>query len=156
MHGKGFGMPSSHAQFVSFFAVSLGLFLLVRHQPQSHANSQTTGVIYPTYKQSTVVERAALTTCVVAGAVSVAYSRIHLNYHTHRQVYVGVVAGAVFALAWFGFTSILRSSKWLEWGLDTQLARAVRMRDLIVTEDMQDAGWARWDTRRRMVKVKKK
>ena len=31
MTGKGYGMPSSHAQFAFFFAVSISLFLLVRH-----------------------------------------------------------------------------------------------------------------------------
>lgn len=30
MHGKGYGMPSSHAQFVAFFATYLGLWLLLR------------------------------------------------------------------------------------------------------------------------------
>ncbi|KAK4103946.1 PAP2-domain-containing protein [Parathielavia hyrcaniae] len=29
----GYGMPSSHAQFVVFWAVALGLFLMVRHRP---------------------------------------------------------------------------------------------------------------------------
>ncbi|KFX87335.1 hypothetical protein V490_08336 [Pseudogymnoascus sp. VKM F-3557] len=33
MHGKGYGMPSSHAQFVTFFSVHLALFLLLRHTP---------------------------------------------------------------------------------------------------------------------------
>uniref|UniRef100_A0A0D2XCM3 Dolichyldiphosphatase n=1 Tax=Fusarium oxysporum (strain Fo5176) TaxID=660025 RepID=A0A0D2XCM3_FUSOF len=33
IHGKGYGMPSSHAQFVAFWSVSLALFLLVRHKP---------------------------------------------------------------------------------------------------------------------------
>jgi len=30
MHGKGYGMPSSHAQFMCYFAVYLSLWLLVR------------------------------------------------------------------------------------------------------------------------------
>ncbi|KLU88310.1 hypothetical protein MAPG_07297, partial [Magnaporthiopsis poae ATCC 64411] len=34
IHGKGYGMPSSHAQFVAFWALSLALFLLVRHRPR--------------------------------------------------------------------------------------------------------------------------
>ncbi|KAF7597327.1 hypothetical protein BBP40_006267 [Aspergillus hancockii] len=33
MFGKGYGMPSSHAQFVAYFAVYLGLFLVFRHSP---------------------------------------------------------------------------------------------------------------------------
>ena len=36
MNGKGYGMPSSHAQFAFFFAVSLSLFLLVRHGRDEH------------------------------------------------------------------------------------------------------------------------
>ncbi|KAK3311747.1 hypothetical protein B0H66DRAFT_644968 [Apodospora peruviana] len=31
--GKGYGMPSSHAQFAVFWAIALSLFLLVRHRP---------------------------------------------------------------------------------------------------------------------------
>ncbi|KAB5563361.1 phosphatidic acid phosphatase type 2/haloperoxidase [Coniochaeta sp. 2T2.1] len=33
--GKGYGMPSSHAQFAVFWAVALSLFLVVRHKPRS-------------------------------------------------------------------------------------------------------------------------
>ena len=32
---KGYGMPSSHAQFVSYFAVTVTLFLLLRHSPST-------------------------------------------------------------------------------------------------------------------------
>lgn len=32
----------------------------------------------------------------------------------------------------------------------------VRMRDLIVSEDLQDAGWGRWEARRKIVKQGKK
>lgn len=31
--GKGYGMPSSHAQFMAYFAVTVTLFLLLRHSP---------------------------------------------------------------------------------------------------------------------------
>lgn len=159
MHGKGYGMPSSHAQFVSFFATSLTLFLLVRHRPStqhgmSHNNSND-ALIYPTYKQSTFLERLVLSTLAICGAASVAASRIYLSYHTPKQVNVGIAAGAIFAVVWFVFTSLLRSSGWLEYGLDTSLARLVRLRDLITTEDLQDSGWARWVARRRMIKAKR-
>jgi dolichyldiphosphatase len=69
---------------------------------------------------------------------------------------VGVAAGAIFAIVWFAFTTTLRRTGWIEWSLETQLASLVRMRDLIVTEDLQDAGWARWDERRKLMKQKKK
>ena len=37
-------------------------------------------------------------------------------------VLVGVAAGAIFAFVWFGVCTWLRSSRWLEWGLDTKVA----------------------------------
>ena len=159
MHGKGYGMPSSHSQFVSFFSISFTLFLLLRHQP-SHSppiTKQVSGAaIYPTYKQSTVAERVLLSALALAGAASVCASRIYLSYHTPKQVMVGVGAGAGFAMFWFALTTALRRAGWIEWALETQLARLVRMRDLIVTEDLQDAGWARWDERRRLMRHKKR
>ena len=69
---------------------------------------------------------------------------------------MGVLAGALFSLFWFAFTTWLRRTGLIEQGLETALARLVKMRDLIVTEDLQDAGWARWDERRRVMWSKKK
>ncbi|KAF2218945.1 DOLPP1 protein [Elsinoe ampelina] len=142
MNGKGYGMPSSHAQFVSFFAVSLTLFLLVRHNPHG-PNSSTTHV--PTK----LWERLLLAVMVIAGAASVAQSRIYLNYHTPRQVLAGCIAGTTIALGWFMATSILRQSGWLEWILDLELVKFFRIRDLVVSEDLVDAGWERWKLRKR-------
>jgi dolichyldiphosphatase len=139
MHGKGYGMPSSHAQFVAFFSVTLALFLLFRHVP--HPTE--------THTPFSFVQRAVLSLCALAGAGLVAWSRIYLNYHTPKQVIVGCVAGAVFALVWFGFTAFLRRSGWVDWILDTYIARLLRVRDLVVQEDLVDSGWARWEEKRR-------
>merc|ERR1712187_1077113 len=67
MFGKGYGMPSSHAQFVAFFAVYMGLFLLFRHSP----NSQNQGTIF----------RIIASFGISLGATAVAVSRIYLTYH---------------------------------------------------------------------------
>ncbi len=145
MNGKGYGMPSSHAQFATFFSLSLTLFLLFRHvphQPNSPYNS-------PTHTPTTVLERILLSTFALLGASLVAASRIYLNYHTPRQVLVGCLAGCISAIFWFAFTTFLRREGWIEWGLDTGLARMARMRDLVVGEDLVDAGWVRWEERRR-------
>jgi len=139
MNGKGYGMPSSHGQFVSFFAVYLTLFLLFRHQP--HPTN--------THTPTTFTERVILSFAAVGSAVAVAWSRIYLNYHTPKQVMVGCLAGVVCAAVCFGFTTYLRRSGWLKWSLDQWPARLLRMRDLVVTEDLMDAGWARWEARRR-------
>lgn len=134
MFGKGYGMPSSHAQFVAFFAVSLSLFLLLRHVPK-HSNSSSA---------STMLERMLLSglSCVCASLV--AASRVYLNYHTPRQVLVGVAAGTLFALFWFSCTMFLRQLGWIDWTLETHMSRKMRIRDLVTTEDLVDAGWEKW------------
>ena len=139
MYGKGYGMPSSHAQFVSFFSVSLALFLLLRHKP--HPTQ--------THSPTTFTQRAALAVLALFCAGAVAASRIYLSYHTPKQVLVGCAAGAGFAVVWFTFTSVLRRTGWLEWGLDFGLARWLRIRDLVTGEDLVDAGWARWEEKRK-------
>jgi len=75
-----------------------------------------------------------------------------LNYHTPKQVLVGCVAGAAFAILWFLFTTYLRRAGWIEWVLDTRWARLFRFRDLVIGEDLVDAGWDRWETRRKLRK----
>jgi dolichyldiphosphatase len=134
-------MPSSHAQFVSYFAVSITMFLLLRHNP--HAPNTST-----THIPTSTLERLALSVLVIAGAAAVAQSRIYLNYHTERQILVGCVVGALFAVFWYLFTTYLRRSGWLDWVLDTPIAKFFRLRDLVVTEDLVDAGWERWQQRR--------
>ncbi|PNS14435.1 hypothetical protein CAC42_3721 [Sphaceloma murrayae] len=142
MNGKGYGMPSSHAQFVAFWAVSLTLFLLVRHNP--HVSNAST-----THIPTKLWERLLLSLAIVGGAAAVAQSRIYLNYHTPKQVLVGCLVGTAIAVGWFGVTSYLRHSGLLDWVLDLELVRFFRIRDLIVNEDLVDAGWERWQQRKR-------
>lgn len=137
--GKGYGMPSSHAQFVAFFSLHLTLFLLLRHQTTHHTS----------YRPSTFIERLALSILACFCAFLVAVSRIYLNYHTPRQVWIGFSAGLIFAVVWFSFTTYLRRAGWIEWGLELSLAKMLRMRDLILTEDLQDAGWGRFEAHRK-------
>ena len=140
MYGKGYGMPSSHAQFVTFFSVTLALFLLCRHTP----NPSTT------HNPITMPQRALLSLVVLLCAASVAVSRIYLNYHTEKQVLAGCAAGTFSAVAWFAVTWWLRRSGLLDWSLDTKVARVLRMRDLVVEEDLAEAGWQKWEGRRDM------
>jgi dolichyldiphosphatase len=46
------------------------------------------------------------------------------------------------------FTSVLRSSGWIEWAMELTVSRLVRIRDLVVSEDLAEAGWQRWEARR--------
>lgn len=143
-------MPSSHAQFVFFWSVSLALFLLVRHQPTTsrRKNGASGG--------SRIVERLSITAVSLALAAATAWSRIYLNYHTPKQVLVGSVTGALTAVAWFVFTAVLRRSGVLSWALDLPIVRAFRVRDLIVEEELSEAGWDRWEEKRLAEKKKAK
>lgn len=138
MNGKGYGMPSSHAQFVAYFAVSLALFLLFRHQPDHM------GVKRRNHTPMTMVERAVWSILSLGMAAAVAWSRIYLRYHTERQVVVGCAAGTLSALAWFAITTVIRQTGWLEWAINHPIARFFRIRDLVIEEDLCQAGWEKW------------
>jgi len=69
MLGKGYGMPSSHAQFVAFFAVYLSLWMLVRHDPWKHNESKT-------HIPTPMWQRIGLSVAAMAGALAVAQSRV--------------------------------------------------------------------------------
>jgi dolichyldiphosphatase len=146
MHGNGYGMPSSHAQFMAFWSLSVVLFLLVRHRPPPASTAKHADASY--HQPWSFVERLGVGLATVALAALTAWSRIYLNYHTTRQVVAGLGAGILFALAWFAAVGVLRATGWLAWGLDLPIAKAVRLRDLAVEEDMCQAGWEKWVDRK--------
>ncbi|EXA50529.1 dolichyldiphosphatase [Fusarium oxysporum f. sp. raphani 54005] len=153
IHGKGYGMPSSHAQFVAFWSVSLALFLLVRHKPPHvHQVRAESGL----HRPWSVLERVAVSVAGAAIAAATAWSRVYLNYHTPKQVVVGSVAGVISALGWFLIVATVRQTGWLNWALETPLARAFRVRDLVTEEDMCQAGWEKWEKRRAAARTIKK
>ena len=161
--GKGYGMPSSHAQFVAFWAVYLGLFLMVRHSPRlvsptsgggsGNRSMTATSTTTPTTGMNAAVwgsflERLGTSFLAMAIAVAVAWSRLYLGYHSLHQVVVGWCAGVVFALAWFFVTAFTRKMGLFGWALELPLSRMFRIRDLAVTEDPPQAGWDKWEALR--------
>ncbi|KAI4862208.1 PAP2-domain-containing protein [Hypoxylon rubiginosum] len=150
MNGRGYGMPSSHAQFVAYFAVSIALFLLFRHQPP-HPRVRRRN-----HTPMGLPERAAWSALGLAAAAAVAWSRVYLNYHTEKQVFVGAAAGTVSAVGWFLVTTVVRRSGWLAWALENPVARFLRVRDLVVEEDLCQAGWEKWDDKMTALKAKDK
>ncbi|KAH8765054.1 PAP2 superfamily-domain-containing protein, partial [Diaporthe sp. PMI_573] len=185
--GKGYGMPSSHAQFVAFWAVAMALFLLVRHTPSwtdhgygprsgaadggqaggggQGGNRQVSNTTRPARRTSSwgqdwvmvesyahrpwsYAERAAAAAFVLGVAALVAWSRVYLGYHTVNQVLVGCLAGAVCAVAWYAATAAARSVGLLAWALESPFARGLRVRDLVVSEDLCQAGWEKWEDRK--------
>ena len=126
--GLGYGMPSSHAQYMFFLAVAGSLFLARRFAA-------------PHSRRVRVLVLAGLW----AAAGLTAWSRVYLGYHSVRQVVVGAAVGAVLAGVWFGSTAWARAQGWLDRVLEWQLVRAVRVRDLAVAEQLDLAGWEKWE-----------
>ncbi|KAL7746343.1 hypothetical protein RI367_008273 [Sorochytrium milnesiophthora] len=83
--GKGYGMPSSHAQFMFF--VSGYVAVRVR------------GIRSHKWQLSRLAQRV-VTQGVFVVAASVAYSRVYLEYHTAAQVLAGVAVGSVVGGCW--------------------------------------------------------
>ncbi|KAJ1839236.1 hypothetical protein LPJ70_005139, partial [Coemansia sp. RSA 2708] len=73
--GDGYGMPSSHAQFMGFFVVYVVVYL------------ETRVVMHQVHRR--VVQAGSL---VLGGLVLI--SRVYLGYHTVRQVLAGAIVGA--------------------------------------------------------------
>ncbi|KAK4162766.1 putative dolichyldiphosphatase [Cladorrhinum sp. PSN259] len=190
---KGYGMPSSHAQYMAFWAVALSLFLCVRHRPvhkghpgpvnhrqqvngkkvESGGESINLVDVPKVYKEKGIegvskhIEAYSHTpwslpqrmlvsagAFVVAGLV--AWSRVYLGYHTVKQVLAGAVAGVVSAVAWFAVTYLMREMGLLAWLLEFPVARWLRIRDLVVEEDLCQAGWEKWEESRAREMGKKK
>lgn len=131
---KGYGMPSSHAQFLAFFSVYLTLFLLIRHSP--HPSD--------THSPTTLVQRIGIALCSGLFAAVVCASRVYLSYHTVHQVLVGGCVGTITAIAWFVVTELARRLGWVQWALDKRELSLFRIRDLVVEEDLAESGWERW------------
>ncbi|KAJ2902987.1 uncharacterized protein MKZ38_010571 [Zalerion maritima] len=170
--GKGYGMPSSHAQFAAFWAVYLGLFLMVRHAPRatgSGSGPRPRGLLNGGAGQGEVwqagagaggghgaaatplggfLERFGTSLLAMSIAAAVAWSRVYLNYHTPRQVLAGWCAGVACAIGWFVVTSVARQVGLWDWALEHPSLRLFRIRDLVLTEDPAQAGWEKWETLR--------
>lgn len=70
-------------------------------------------------------------------------------------MYVGVGLGVACAVAYFVLLSVARRLGLIDWILDTSFARWVRLRDLLPDEDMEDAGWERFEQRRELRRRKR-
>ena len=158
MNGKGYGMPSSHAQFLAFFSIYLSLFLLVRHRPPVPEHNRLPSFAGPLSLliPSPYIQRVILALLVLGMAVLVSFSRIYLNYHTPRQVLVGCSAGVLSAISCYLVTLFIRKEGWLYWILDSEICRWLRIRDLVIEEDLAESGWREWDRRRRTRQIEKK
>ncbi|KAJ2805520.1 hypothetical protein H4R21_001226 [Coemansia helicoidea] len=109
--GDGYGMPSSHAQFMGFFALYVALYF--ERQTGAHR----------------VHRRIAQAGAAVLGA-AVAVSRVYLGYHTLRQTLAGGAVGLAAAAAWYAFAEcVLRPSGFVDAALAARPCRWLLLRD---------------------------
>lgn len=127
MHGKGYGMPSSHAQFSAFFA--LYMLLLLQRRGLGGRGLQAW-------------RRHVYSAAAVGGSLAVALSRIYLNYHTPKQVLVGYGAGLVCAVGWYVVTAAARGvAEGKLWRCGMDLGKCVWLRDRCLEVDLVVEGW---------------
>ncbi|XP_033643543.1 dolichyldiphosphatase 1-like [Asterias rubens] len=91
-----YGMPSSHSQFMWFFAVYTVLFIYIRLGLQQHSSSS---LLELAWKHCLAIGATML-------ALIVSFSRVYLAYHTVRQVVCGALLGTILAVPWFAFNEI--------------------------------------------------
>ena len=97
--GAGYGMPSSHSQFLGFFAA----FFL------SHFWLNSPPLIKPRSLINTMrcFEHALAMVLIASISILTCYSRHHLHYHTPLQIIVGLSIGVVFGGVYYYFTEYL-------------------------------------------------
>lgn len=91
------GMPSDHSQFMAFFAVYSVLFIYFRLLHFSQSTTVWDDLIENLWRHMLAIG-------VALAAVTVAFSRIYLRYHTPHQVGYGFLLGCVLGACWFIFT----------------------------------------------------
>ncbi|KAI1318323.1 Dolichyldiphosphatase 1 [Mortierella claussenii] len=131
--GDGYGMPSSHSQFMAYFA-AYTIILMYRRgiTPGS--------IISPT-----------VSALVVIWAALVVYSRVHLYYHTWQQVVAGTICGILFALLYYSIVQhILRPKGIFDWIVDHPWAKELYIRDTDAIPDLAQFDWESWNLFRKV------
>ncbi|KAI1292708.1 hypothetical protein EDD11_008708 [Mortierella claussenii] len=104
--GDGYGMPSSHSQFMAYFATYMVILM--------YRSGASSGAISP----------HIVSVLVIIWSSVVIYSRVHLFYHTWQQVVAGSLCGCAFAIGYYFFTQrFLRARGMHEWMLDNSFGR---------------------------------
>ncbi|KAL4219386.1 Dolichyldiphosphatase 1 [Mactra antiquata] len=88
-----YGMPSSHSQFMFFFATYMILFLFIR--------------IYRNYNCLDDLWKYLTAIGSLTVACVVAYSRVYLGYHTSSQVLWGGIIGIILGCIWFAAVQVV-------------------------------------------------
>ncbi|CAO3700487.1 unnamed protein product [Rhizopus stolonifer] len=70
--------------------------------------------------------------------------RVYLGYHTVNQVIVGSLAGSFFGLFWYAIVNKLYSSKWIDFIVDSSLAKRIYLRDSRSIDNVAKWEYIQW------------
>ncbi|EIM86795.1 uncharacterized protein STEHIDRAFT_97573 [Stereum hirsutum FP-91666 SS1] len=149
--GTGYGFPSSHSQYMAYFATFLVLHLYFRHHFVS------TG-----YYIVDVAWLLLLHLALIGWAGVVAYSRLYLTYHSPPQVLWGVTLGIIFGVSWYSATELIPTripdssiGKFRTYALDHPISRWFRLRDgwLVWADGGVEAHWQAWAKEREKLRI---
>ncbi|KAL0953879.1 hypothetical protein HGRIS_005053 [Hohenbuehelia grisea] len=140
--GNGYGFPSSHSQYMGYFASFLICHLYFRHRFGSMG--------YPFLDQAW---RGIVYLALVSWASIVAYSRLHLGYHSEHQVLWGAGIGVTFGLTLYLLAELIPVrhpqsplGKFRAYLLTNPISTWIRLRDgwAIWPDAGQEEEWQRW------------
>ncbi|KAH8077899.1 PAP2-domain-containing protein [Cristinia sonorae] len=94
--GSGYGFPSSHSQWMGYFASFLLCHFTFRHQFVSTGYRILDGLF-----------KLVLYSAIVAWSCAVAYSRYYLTYHTSAQVVWGFTIGILFGFTYYAAVELI-------------------------------------------------
>jgi dolichyldiphosphatase len=134
--GTGYGMPSSHSQFMAFFAL-----LVILH---THYNIR---LDHPRIKWLLYLPTVAL-------SILVMYSRIHLAYHTPEQVLVGSGIGMIHAVVWFSLTEYVRQRGLIDWIIGLPVCQSIYLRDSRAIDNVAKWEYEAWKAKTNSLKRK--
>ncbi|KAF7370501.1 acidPPc domain-containing protein [Mycena sanguinolenta] len=138
----GYGFPSSHSQYMGYFASFLILHLYFRHR------FSTTG--------SQILDqawRATIYVALMSWALAVAYSRFYLRYHSIAQILWGLGIGAFLGISFYTVCELLprRRPKSIFYAVKTCLVQNpvstwLQIRDGwdVWADGGREAEWLRW------------
>ncbi|KAK0546377.1 hypothetical protein OC861_004706 [Tilletia horrida] len=97
--GDGYGFPSSHSQFVGFFAAFFVCHFVLHHPPPRKPRT-----LINTMRR---IEHAIAIALIVVLSALVCYSRYYLMYHSVAQIVAGSIIGVALGLSYYYVTEHL-------------------------------------------------
>jgi len=129
--GDGYGFPSSHSQYMAYFATFLICHVRFRHRFTPTGNTLVDLLL-----------RLLVAIALIAWAGGVAYSRYALGYHTAPQVLWGIGIGIAFGAVFYTLAELIPTrcpksvlGRIRTWILTNGVSTWFRIRD----------GWLVWD-----------